>query len=285
MSLPNNPPDPGRALEIAAAAAREAGALLREGYDRPKTVHFKGEIDLVTEYDLASEKLLLARIASAFPDHEILSEEAGEIGPPSASRWYIDPLDGTTNFAHGFPAFCVSIALETLTEKGPALTVAVVYDPLRDELYTAATGGGAWLNGRRLSVSGLSDLGMALVATGFPYNIRRNPGRIFDRFLAMQMISRGVRRAGSAALDLAWTAAGRLDGFWEERLHPWDMAAGALLVSEAGGRVTDFSDRPFDPAMKEVLATNGRLHYNMRQILAPDQPGPPGQAVLPGEVR
>ena len=251
------------------ASARGAGAILRQGFYRPKTVRLKGEIDPVTEFDLASEKLITEMIGAAFPDHYILAEEGGRTGPGSAECWYIDPLDGTVNYTHGFPVFCVSIAFGTVGRSGPEIQVGVVFDPLREEMFTAVRGRGAFLNGAPVSVSDQADLGRALLATGFPYDIRREPDPVLSRFREMCLSGQGVRRAGSAALDLAWLAAGRVDGFWEERLHPWDTAAGMLLVQEAGGRVTDFSGKAYRPELKEILATNGRLHYNMQQILNP----------------
>lgn len=262
-------------LTVARDAALEAGKVLAEGYAQPKSIRYKGEIDLVTQYDLASEKIILTRLKSSFPDHEILAEESGLEGPKSPNRWYIDPLDGTTNFAHGFPVFCVSIAFEAETDSGPQVLAGVIFDPLRQELFTAVRGGGAYLNDNPIEVSKESDLRRALTATGFPYNIREQPEPVLSRFRQMVLQAQGVRRPGSAALDLAYIACGRLDGFWEQNLHPWDTAAGALLVEEAGGRVTDFSFRPFRPDFKEILATNGHLHYTMHHILGKDHNDPP----------
>ena len=257
-------------LNEAVDAARAAGGLLREGFEKPKSIRHKGEINLVTEYDLAAEKIIVDQIASRFPDHGIVAEESGRKEASSPCRWYIDPLDGTTNFAHSFPVFAVSIGFEITGPQGPEMHVGVVFDPLRDELYTAVKDQGARLNGHALAVSLQTDLDRALVATGFPYDIRDNPDPVLSRFRTMALTAQGVRRAGAAALDLAWVAAGRLDGFWEERLWPWDTAAGLLLVREAGGIVTDFSGLAFLPEMKEILATNGHLHYNMMRILNPE---------------
>lgn len=267
MTSARSTPDLKKILTIGRSAALKAGEILRRGYGLPKRVQFKGEIDLLTEFDLASEKAIVEIITSAFPDHVIVAEEGGETGAGSPNRWYIDPLDGTTNFAHGLPVFCLSIAFEAQGEEGPELLVGVVFDPLRKEMFTAMKGAGARLNGRPIEVSGQTDLGRALVATGFPYDIRRNPESVLTRFERMCLAAQGVRRVGAAALDLAWLAAGRFDGFWEERLSPWDTAAGVLLVQEAGGRVTDFAGGAFRPQLKEILATNGHLHYNMLRRL------------------
>lgn len=284
MTVPSSPPPLESVLEAATDAARRAGAILRDGYLAAKAprVDYKGVIDLVTEYDVASERIILDRIRQSFPDHQIVAEESGTTESASPFRWYIDPLDGTTNFAHKFPVFCVSVAFEA-SEGG--LQAGVVYDPLRDELFAAAKGQGAFLNGTPLSVSGQSDLNRALVMTGFPYDLRSDPLPILERFGRMILAAQGVRRAGSAALDLAWVAAGRLDGFWEERLHPWDTAAGVLLVREAGGRVTDFSGQPFPLQAKEILATNGHLHYTMLQVLNPSVEVPTSKVASSREER
>jgi len=277
------PPPLSAILDVASAAARDAGAILRDGHRSPKSVHFKGDIDLVTEYDLASERAIVDRITAMFPEHVILAEEGGPSGPDSPCRWYIDPLDGTTNFVHGFPVFSVSIAYEALTGSGPAIQVGVVFDPIRDEMFTAIAGQGAQLNGRPISVSERTDISQALVATGFPYDIHHNPEPVMSRFKRICLTARGVRRAGSAALDLSYVAAGRLDGFWEERLHPWDTAAGGLLVQEAGGQVTNFSLAPFRPQSKEILATNGGVHYTMAKIIRSELPGSVEEAASPRE--
>ena len=245
--------------DIAREAAGIGGSILAEGYNLPKSISFKGDIDLVTQFDLASEKAVVEKIRGVFPDHVILAEEGGEIQGDTLYKWYIDPLDGTTNFAHGFPFFCVSIAFEAPGPSGPEIKVGVVFDPLRREMFFAQRGAGAFLNDAPISVSREGELQKALLATGFPYYIQQTPDPVLTRFRKMCLRARGVRRAGSAALDLASVAAGRLDGFWEEGLSPWDTAAGILLVEEAGGRVTDFKDGAFRPQLKELLATNGRL--------------------------
>ncbi|MBF0529292.1 MAG: inositol monophosphatase, partial [Deltaproteobacteria bacterium] len=250
-------------LETALTSAKAAGEILSTAWQGPKQVRYKGDINLVTEFDLAAEKAIVTLISRTFPDHIIVAEEGGQTNTSSPYRWYIDPLDGTTNFAHGFPVFAVSIAFEAPGPNGPEVKVGVIFDPLRQEMYQAVKGQGAYLNHHPLKVSRETDLDHALLATGFPYDLRLNPEPVMSRFRAISLAVQGVRRAGSAALDLAWLAAGRFDGFWEEKLHPWDTAAGTLLVLEAGGRVTDFSDRPYVPTGQEILATNGLLHYNI----------------------
>jgi myo-inositol-1(or 4)-monophosphatase len=250
-------------LPTATALAREAGAILRAGYDQPKHVEHKGTIDLVTEYDKRSEAIILGGLRAAFPTHSFHAEESGR-SAGDEYEWFIDPLDGTTNFAHGFPLFAVSIAL---AHRGQ-LIVGVVYDPLRDELYAAAAGQGTTGNGRRLGVSAVPTLGEALLVTGFPYDVRTNPVNNLADFAHMQLRSHGVRRPGSAALDLAWLAAGRVDGYWEYRMKPWDVAAGALLVREAGGRVTTFSGDDDFLNQPTIAASNGHLHAELLSELA-----------------
>jgi myo-inositol-1(or 4)-monophosphatase len=247
--------------------AREAGALLREYFARGVETEYKGDADLVTAADRASEKLIVERLRRAFPDHGIVGEEGTRADLDREFRWYVDPLDGTTNFAHGFPVFCVSMGLEQRPaglppEKDGELIAGVIYDPLRDEMFAAAKGEGARLNGRSIHVSRTPRLSEALVATGFPSHKRhRNPNIHFYQEFTLR--SHGARRAGSAALDLAYTACGRVDAYWEFNLNPWDTAAGALLVAEAGGTVTNFSGRPFALNSREVLATNGLLREEM----------------------
>jgi myo-inositol-1(or 4)-monophosphatase len=250
-------------LAFAIRAAYEAGEILRQGYGHVRDIGLKGEIDLVTEYDLRSEKTLVAAVEQNYPGESILAEESGWSGASEAAgRWLIDPLDGTTNFAHGLPLFCVSIAWA----RGDDPWVGVVYDPVRHELFHAVRGGGSWLgppgqNPRRLQVSTETDLGRSLLVTGFPYDIRTNPDNNLDHFAAFALRARGVRRLGSAALDLAYVAAGRFDGYWELRLNPWDWAAGVLLVREAGGLVTraDGGEDLFRPPTS-LVAANGELH-------------------------
>jgi myo-inositol-1(or 4)-monophosphatase len=245
-------------LPITADIAREAGALLMDYFRQNVKVEYKGEADLVTVADRKSEALIRERLREHWPAHDILGEEGGLQDMGSDYRWYVDPLDGTTNFAHGFPVFCVSMALEY---KGNRIA-GVIYDPTRGELFAAEQGGGAYLNQERIHVSGTANLTECLVATGFPSHKRhKNPNIFFYHQITLH--THGVRRAGSAALDLCCVACGRFDGFWEFNLNPWDTAAGVLIVQEAGGRVTDFKGGPFQLAGRETLATNGLVHPAM----------------------
>lgn len=250
-------------LHFAKNLAREAGKILREHMGRNFEIHHKGQIDLVTEVDLLSEKFIREQIANHYPKHQVLAEEGGLSERSSAYRWIIDPLDGTTNYAHGYPCFCVSIALEY---EG-AVVIGVVYDPIRDELFVAESGHGATLNERPLQVSCVSQLDKALLVTGFPYNVRTSPQKNLDNFSRFLDVAQAVRRDGSAALDLCYVAAGRFDGFWELNLASWDMAAGSLIVTEAGGQVTSFNGSPFDYYVPEVLASNGLIHAEMMAVL------------------
>jgi myo-inositol-1(or 4)-monophosphatase len=236
------------------AIAREAGGLLMRHFGKVD-IEYKGEVDVVTIADRESEKLIVERITSRWPDHDIVGEEGTRRDRGSDYRWYIDPLDGTTNFAHNYPVFCVSIALEYRDE----LIAGVVYDPTRDECFSAERGAGARLNGKPIHVSKVNDFAQSLVATGFPSQKRhKNPNIHFYHHITLQ--THGVRRAGSAAMDLAYTACGRYDAYWEFNLNPWDTAAGVVLVREAGGDVTDLDGAPFDIASKEVVASNRKLH-------------------------
>jgi len=255
-------------LNFAIQTAREAGRVLAERFGRTLEITNKSELDLVTESDLASERLIIDRIKSHYPRHAILAEESGASEPADREkesdwRWIIDPLDGTTNYAHGYPCFCVSIGLE---RKGQ-LEIGVVYDPMRDEMFTAERGQGAALNGRRIHVSPAPTLAGALLCTGFPYDVRERSefARHFANFI---MAAQGVRRDGAAALDLAYVAAGRFDGFWEEGLKPWDVAAGALIVAESGGRISNYRGEPFNIYTPPVIASNGRVHEEMMRVLA-----------------
>ncbi len=250
--------------------AREAGALLREFYGKGVETEYKGDVDLVTEADRSSEKLIVERLNAAFPSHGVYGEEGTRTGLESEYRWYVDPLDGTTNFAHGFPAFCVVLGLERRA-KGLAadadgeMVAGVVYDPLRDEMFSAEKGKGAWLNGRAIHVSKTATLQESLTGTGFPSKKRHdNPNVYF--YSEVTLRSHGVRRAGSAGLDLAYVSCGRLDGFWEFNLNPWDTSAGVLLVEEAGGMVTHFDGGPFTLDSREVLATNGLIGGEMAHL-------------------
>ncbi|MGA7884513.1 MAG: inositol monophosphatase family protein [Acidobacteriaceae bacterium] len=256
----------------AAGIALDAGALIRGFFERGVATEYKGDVDLVTEADRASERLITERLSAAWPTHGIFGEEGARRHMDGEYRWYVDPLDGTTNFAHRFPVFCVSMGLErrrpgVAEGEDGELIAGVIYDPTRDELFAAEAGRGAWLNGRRIQVSGTKTLSEALLATGFPSRKRHaNPNIHFYQEFTLR--SHGVRRAGSAALDLAYTACGRLDGFWEFNLNPWDTAAGALLVREAGGSVSSFEGGPFRLNSREVLATNGRLQPEMTSLFA-----------------
>jgi myo-inositol-1(or 4)-monophosphatase len=249
----------------AAGIAREAGARLREFLAQGVETEYKGDVDLVTVADRTVEKLIRLRIGETWPDHGIYGEEGTREGMERAFRWYVDPLDGTTNFAHGVPQFCVSMGLEQRTIRPGAsdedgeLVAAVIYDPMRDELHCAERGRGAFLNGKRMRVSRIRDLAESLVATGFPSRKRHDSPNIHF-YHEFTLRSHGVRRAGSAALDLAYVACGRYEAFWEFNLNPWDTAAGILLLEEAGGRVTDFSGGPFRLDSREVLASNGLIH-------------------------
>lgn len=251
----------------AAEIAREAGARLREFFSQGVETEYKGDVDVVTVADRTVEKLIRTRLGEAFPDHGMYGEEGTRERMEREFRWYVDPLDGTTNFAHGFPQFCVSLGLEQRStglepEQDGTLLAAVIFDPMRDDLFVAERGRGAQLNGKPLHVSRIPDLAEALVATGFPSRKRHlSPNIHFYQEFTLR--SHGVRRAGSAALDLAYVAAGRLEAFWEFNLNPWDTAAGILLVEEAGGRVTDFAGKPFQLNSREILASNGLIHNEM----------------------
>ncbi len=235
--------------------AREAGALLYDKFKQRIGFTYKGDADLVTEADRAAEKLITDRIRKEFPGHDLYGEEGTRTNTGSDYRWYIDPLDGTTNFAHGFPVFSVSLGLEFKGER----IAGVVYDPTRDELFAAERGSGTYLNGTRVSVSKVNNLAECLTGTGFPSHKRhKNPNIYFYHVITLR--THGVRRAGSAALDLASVACGRLEAFWEFNLNPWDTAAGSLMVEEAGGKVTRFDNSPWLLDSKETLATNGLVH-------------------------
>jgi myo-inositol-1(or 4)-monophosphatase len=251
-------------LDCAIEAALVAGQLQRSRFGSTFSIDLKGAKDLVTELDIASESLIVSKIHERFPEHGILAEEGDYPAGDGQHTWIIDPLDGTTNYAHGYPWFCVSIALMA----GGKLVVGVIYNPMSDELFTAVAGAGAFRNGRRLSVSGRQPLSGALLATGFPYDCATDPENNFDHFIRFQKAARGIRRAGAAALDLAYLAAGRLDGFWEVKLKPWDVAAGTLLVREAGGRVTAFDGSHYEVHNHRILASNGQVHDEMIAILA-----------------
>ncbi|MBU0675580.1 MAG: inositol monophosphatase [Proteobacteria bacterium] len=256
-----------KALVAATEAALAAGAEIRRLFGHPHQIRMKGEIDLVTEADLASEKIIIEILARRFAGPVILAEESFDEGggkPLGDSLWIIDPLDGTTNFAHGFPHFCVSIAwfFEGRSRVG------VIYDPVADELFCAALDAGSWLNGSRIQVTNARALVQSLVATGFPYEIRRFGDTVLAQLGRVLPEVRDIRRAGAAALDLAYVACGRLDGFWEMNLKPWDTAAGQILLIEAGGQLSSFGGGIWDPFLPEVVATNGLIHNDLVALLA-----------------
>jgi len=255
-------------LNFAIQTARDAGSILADRMGRVLQVSNKGDIDLVTEADLASEKLIIERIKTHYPRHAILAEESGAtegintVTGQTDWRWIVDPLDGTTNYAHGYPCFCVSIALE----RAGSIELGVIYDPVRDEVFAAERGQGATLNDRSIRVSEVDDLNAAMLCTGFPYNVRERPDFARD-FVNFTMNAQAVRRDGSAALDLAYLACGRFDGFWEDGLNAWDIAAGVILIEEAGGRISDFDGAPLDIFTPKVLASNGLIHEKMMRVL------------------
>ncbi len=251
-------------LDFAIRVAQDAGRLLRDRVGTDIDIGHKGDINIVTDVDLASEQLIRERIATHYPRHQILAEEGGLAESNSEYRWIVDPLDGTTNFAHGYPVFCVSIALEYRGET----ILGVVYDPMRDELFTAERGGGAALNQRPIRVSKIGDLMQSLLSTGFPYDIKTSKLNNLDHWANFAMNAQALRRDGSAALDLSYVACGRFDGFWELNLGAWDTAAGAIIVEEAGGRVTNFSGNQFSNYRPQTLASNGLIHDQMIEVLA-----------------
>lgn len=252
-------------LNFAQQTARDAGRILLEKFGRRINVSKKGDINLVTEADLASEQLVIERIGSYYPKHEILAEESGATagaGGDGRWKWIIDPLDGTTNYAHGYPCFCVTIALEHDGE----IVVGATFDPTRDEMFAAERGQGASLNGRQIRVSDTEELSEALLCTGFPYDVSEKANFI-QHFSEFTTKARGIRRDGAAAIDLAYVACGRFDGFWEEGLHPWDVAAGVLFIEEAGGRVSYYDDSPFSIYRPPICASNGLIHAEMLAVL------------------
>ena len=262
-----------RYLAVATEAVLAAGAIQKARYGQRIEIHQKGEIDLVTEVDRSCEAVILDILRSRFPGHDIVTEETALPRTGSHYVWFVDPLDGTTNFAHGYPFFCASVALTLNSE----VVAGAVYDPLKEELFTTEKGGGAHMNGARLAVSSARELLRSLLVTGFPYDLRddlQRTLRLFNRFMGH---ARAIRRDGAAALDLCYLAAGRVDGFWEERLQLWDILAGILMVEEAGGRVSRFDGTPVALRADEVLATNPFLHQAMLDVLRQDResPSPP----------
>lgn len=250
-------------LETALILAGKAGEHIRQSASKLGQVDYKGRADMVTDVDRRAEEIILEGIRRAFPEHGVLAEESGENNAQSDYRWVVDPLDGTTNFVHGYPFYCVSIAVQHQEET----VAAVVLNPVLGEVFSALKGAGAQLNGKPITVSAASDLSKALVATGFPYQIGYHWQHSMTLFEAFYRNCHGVRRDGAAALDLCYVAAGRFDGFWEYELQPWDVAAGLLIVQEAGGKTTDFLDNPSGICDRQVLASNGFIHDEMLQVM------------------
>ena len=250
-------------LKFTEELAKKAGLLLKSKFNQKHDITYKGDINIVTEADKMSEDLIIAEIIRVFPNHGILSEESPSIAGSADARWIIDPLDGTTNYAHAFPVFCVSIALEI----EDSVALGVIYDPIRDELFTATRDNGAFLNGSKITVSSINNLTRSLLATGFPYDIRDSMENNLDYFNAMAIKVQAIRRAGAAALDLAYIAAGRFDGFWELKLKPWDTAAGSLIVQEAGGSISDMTGNNWNISSPGMIASNGLIHQQMLDIL------------------
>ena len=260
-------PSPDALLSVATEAAKAAGVVLRNYAKTGFRITYKNQINLVTDADHAAEQCVIEHIRARFPSHRILAEERGpDTRPASRYHWVLDPLDGTTNFAHGYPIYAISIGVEC---DGRGL-VGVVYDPTRDELFTAQAGSGALLNGQLIAVSSTKQLDQALLVTGFAYDIRDNPNNNLNHFARFSLKAQGLRRTGSAALDLCYVAAGRFDGFWEVKLSPWDMAAGSIILREAGGTLTDFKGESLSIYQPELVASNGLIHKAMLAVLRED---------------
>ncbi len=255
--------DGAKWVRFAEETARGAGEILRRNWGRQQSIHFKGEINLVTEVDRESEAYIIARIRSAFPDHGILSEESAELVAPSAYRWIVDPLDGTTNYAHNYPCFCVSIGVEREGE----LIAGAVFDPILGESFTASAGGGAFRDGKPIRVSSIADLRRSLLATGFAYDVNTSADNNFKYFREFVFAGQAIRRDGSAALDMCYLACGRFDGFWELKLKPWDTAAGLLILKEAGGVATRLGGTAYDINQPDILASNGLIHDQMIAVI------------------
>jgi len=253
----------GEYLMVSEEAARKAGRLLKKNINKSNEIFYKGAVDLVTSFDTRAQRTILDHLSSFFPHHGYLAEEGLSQNKGADMRWIIDPLDGTTNYAHHYPVFTVSIALERKSE----VILGLVYDPMREEMFSALEGKGAFLNGKKISVSGTDELDKSLLATGFPYDVRASQENNISHFNNFVIRAQGIRRCGSAAMDLCYVACGRYDGFWELKLKPWDMAAGAFIVQEAGGRVSDFRGGAFSVFGSEILATNGLIHQQMVDIL------------------
>jgi myo-inositol-1(or 4)-monophosphatase len=250
-------------LKVAEEASRMAGEMLRRHIDSSREIVYKGAVNLVTNFDRRSQEVIFSHLSSRFPDHDFLAEEDLCEQRGSEFRWIIDPIDGTTNYAHNFPIFCVSIALEWKSN----VVCGVIYDPMRGEMFSAISGKGSVMNGHRIQISATGDLDKSLLATGFPYDIRESEVNNIDHFVNFATRAQAIRRCGSAALDLCYVACGRFDGFWELKLSPWDVAAGVLIVKESGGRVSDFQGETASIYGKDLLASNGLIHEQMIQIL------------------
>ncbi|MCS7281573.1 MAG: inositol monophosphatase [Desulfobacterota bacterium] len=250
-------------LKFVIHCVKESGKIQRKYFQKTLQIEHKGSINLVTNVDLECQEKIVSMIRSEFPEDDILSEEGTNTISSAKRKWIIDPLDGTTNYAHGYPFFCTSIACEMDGE----LYAGAIYNPIHEELFYAKKGYGSYLNGERIRVSSISDISIALLSTGFPYDLATSKRNNIDNFLRFIFKAQAIRRDGSAALNLAYVAAGIFDGFWEIKLNPWDVAAGTLLVMEAGGRVTDFSGNPIDIYKDEILASNGIIHKQMLEIL------------------
>ena len=253
----------GKLKRVALKAVKEGGAILMQHFGKVKSIDYKGVINLVTEADRQSEQRIINIIKDKYPDHRILAEETGDSGESSPFKWIIDPLDGTTNYAHTYPCFCVSLAIEHEGE----LIYGIVYDPVREELFIAEKGKGSYLNGKMIKVSQTDELNHSLLCTGFPYDVRDDIESNTLNFRNFLTKSQAVRRDGSAALDLCYVAAGRFDGFWEQKLFPWDIAAGSLLITEAGGKLSTFKDEKSSIYAAEIVASNGKIHHQMLDVL------------------
>jgi len=254
---------PDEYLMASEEAARKAGRLLKENINKSDEIYYKGAVDLVTPFDTKAQRTIFDHLSSFFPDHDYLAEEGLSQNKGAEMRWIIDPLDGTTNYAHHYPVFTISIALERKSE----IVLGLVYDPMREEMFSALKGKGAFLNGKKISVSDIDELDKSLLATGFPYDVRISHKNNILHFNNFIIRAQGIRRCGSAAMDLCYVACGRYDGFWELKLKPWDTAAGVLIVREAGGQVSDFRGGEFSISGSEILATNGSIHQQMADIL------------------
>jgi len=250
-------------LNVAKEVSKEAGYFLKKNFENKKRIEYKGDVNLVTSYDKLSQDLIYKKLKSYFPHHSFLAEENLEHAGEEEFRWIIDPLDGTTNYAHGYPIFCVSVALEY---RGKVI-LGVVYNPMLDELFWGIENKGAFLNSKKIKVSSTKELDKSLLATGFPYDLRESKNNNINHFNNFVLKAQAVRRCGSAALDLCYVACGRLDGFWELKLFPWDIAAGMLIVKEAGGKLSDFKNNEIDIYTKEIVASNGLIHSQMVKIL------------------